>query len=156
MIYPDYTNSIVNLTSSVLKAFDANSLYSPLEELDDLKKYKNIIFINLDGLGFEYLQKYGQNSYLNQHCLKKLTSVFPSTTAAATTTLETGTAPQQHGLTGWFMYLKDLGIISTILRFKSRYGGLTFSNNNIKREDIFTQFDVIPGFRKNNHGFKNH
>lgn len=139
MIYPDYTNSIVNLTSSVLKAFDVNSLYCPLEELDGLKKYKNIIFINLDGLGFEYLQKYGQDSYLNQHCLKKLTSVFPSTTAAATTALETGVPAQQHGLTGWFTYLKELGIISTVLPFKPRYGGLTFPNNNIERKDIFTE-----------------
>lgn len=140
MIYPDYNNNnIVNLASSILMAFDVMPLYSPLEELNDLKNYENIILLLIDGLGYEYLEKYGENSFLKKNCIKKLTSVFPSTTASATTTLETGVAPQQHGITGWFMFLKELGLVSTILPFKPRYGGISFPNNEIKREDIFSE-----------------
>ncbi len=36
-----------------------------------------------------------------------MASIFPATTATAVTTFLTGTAPQQHGITGWFMYLRE-------------------------------------------------
>jgi len=151
MIYPDYQHCIVNLTSSILKAFNINSPYSQLEELGDLKKYKNIILLLVDGLGYEYLQKNGKDSELNKHCLNKITSVFPSTTASATTTLETGVAPQQHAITGWFMFLKEIGVLAKILPFKSRYGGVNFTNDNIHRKDIFTEKRIVnkiksPGY----------
>jgi predicted AlkP superfamily pyrophosphatase or phosphodiesterase len=143
MIYPDYKCSIVNLTSSILKAFNLTSQYSSLKELDDLKKYKNIILLLIDGLGYEYIQKYGQDSELKKHCLNKITSVFPSTTASATTTLETGVAPQQHGITGWFMFLKEIGVLAKILPFKSRYGGQNFTSDNFQRKDVFTEKRIV-------------
>ncbi|MFA7676524.1 MAG: alkaline phosphatase family protein [Candidatus Shapirobacteria bacterium] len=143
MIYPNYEHSIVNLTSSILKAFNINSPYSPLGELDDLKNYKNVVLFLIDGLGYEYVQKYGRDSELNKHCLDKITSVFPSTTASAVTALETGVAPQQHGITGWFMFLKELGVLAKILPFKSRYGGQNFTIDSIQRKDIFTEKRVV-------------
>jgi predicted AlkP superfamily pyrophosphatase or phosphodiesterase len=139
MILPDYKNSIVNLTSSILKTFGEKSLYIELEELKDLKNSENIILLLIDGLGYEYLKKYGKGSYLDKNCIKKLTSVFPSTTASAATSIETGVAPQQHGITGWFMYLKELGVVSKILPFKSRFGVSFFPDSGIQREDIFTE-----------------
>jgi len=139
MFYPDYKNSIVNLTSSILKAFNSKSSYQPLKELNDLKNRKNIILLLIDGLGYEYIQKYGQDSELKKHCLKKITSVFPSTTASAVTALETGVAPQQHGITGWFMFLKEIGVLTKILPFKARYGGQLFTDEKIERKDIFTE-----------------
>lgn len=139
MIYPDYKQSIVNLGSSILKAFGTRSDYLPLKELDNLKKHKNIVLLLIDGLGYEYIQKYGQDSELNKHCLNKLTSVFPSTTASAVTALETGVAPLQHGITGWFMFLKEIGVLTKILPFKSRYGGQNFVEDKIERKDIFIE-----------------
>lgn len=143
MIYPDYKQSIVNLTSSILKAFNVDSQYSSLKELDDLKKYKNIVLLLVDGLGYEYIQEYGQNSELKKHCLKKITSVFPSTTASAVTTLENGVAPQQHAITGWFMFLKEIGVLSKILPFKPRYGDQDFTNDDIQRSDIYTEKRIV-------------
>lgn len=143
MIYPDYKHSIVNLTSSILKAFNVNSSYSSLEELGNLKQYKNIILLLIDGLGYEYIQEYGQNSEMNKHCLNKITSVFPSTTASATTALETGVPAQQHGITGWFMFLKEIGVLAKILPFKPRYGGQNFTNDLIQRKDIFIEKKIV-------------
>lgn len=149
MFYPDYKQSIVNLTSSILKAFDSDSIYSPLEELDDLKKCKNIVLLLIDGLGYEYLQKYAQGSELEKHCLKKITSVFPSTTASAVTALETGVPPQQHGITGWFMFLKEIGVLAKILPFKARYGGSLFTDEKIQRKDIFTEKKIVDKIKAN-------
>ncbi|MCK5025314.1 MAG: alkaline phosphatase family protein [Nanoarchaeota archaeon] len=143
MIYPDYNGgSIVNLTSSILESFDAQPLYPVLKEFKESKELRdssNVILLVLDGIGYEYLKKNGQDSILNKYLIRKLTSTFPSTTASATTTLKTGVAPQQHGITGWFMFLKELGVVSAILPFRPRYGTLSFSHNGIRREDIFTE-----------------
>lgn len=139
MISPDYKNSIVNFSSSIIKAFGGQPLYSTLPELNFLSQSQNIIFLLIDGLGYDYLQKNGQNSFLQKHCLTKITSVFPSTTATATTGLETGVPAQQHAITGWFVYLKELGCVTKILPFCSRFGGNKFPQIGVQRQQIFTQ-----------------
>jgi hypothetical protein len=67
------------------------------------------------------------NTFLNRHLVGKITSVFPPTTATGSTSFSTGLAPQQHSLTGWFMYLKELGVVSQIMTFNPRIGGQSFS-----------------------------
>jgi hypothetical protein len=48
----------------------------------------------------------------------------------------TGTAPQQHALTGWFVHLKELGVVAKILHFSPRVGGKDFTHFKINVEDI--------------------
>lgn len=138
---PNYKDgSIVNLMSSIRKSFGGNSLYQPLKNFDILSIYKkNIVLIVIDGLGYEYLKKYGKGSFLYKNLKGKITSVLPATTASAMTSFATGSAPQQHALTGWFMYLKELGMITTILPFESRAGNLKLSNSKIKYKDIYSE-----------------
>ena len=126
--------------SSIKRSFGGNSQYKPLENFNFSNiSEKNIILIVIDGLGYDYLTKYGKNSFLHKNLKGKITSVFPSTTAAALTTFSTGLAPQQHALTGWFMYLKEIGIVSVILPFISRAGGLKLSDGKIKYNDIYNE-----------------
>jgi hypothetical protein len=138
MIFPDYKNSVVNVSSSVIKAFGGRVFYSPLKELAFLKKSEKIVLLVIDGLGYEFLKERGQNTFLWENCIGKITSVFPTTTASAETSLETGVAPQQHGITGWTMYLKELGIVSKILLFEARFGGSLLAAG-INRDDIYTE-----------------
>jgi len=83
------------------------------------------------------MAKNKKGSFLYQHCVKKITSVFPPTTATALTVFNTGVAPQQHALTGWFMYLKEIGIVSAVLPFISRAGKFKLDEGNITYNDIF-------------------
>src|SRR5262249_4260680 len=46
-----------------------------------------------------------------------LTSVFPSTTNVALTSLYTGLTPAEHGMVGLLIYLHELGLIANLLRF---------------------------------------
>ena len=69
----------------------------------------------IDGMGEALLRQAGQGTQLLAHRIGRLTSVFPSTTAAAVTTLLTGLAPAQHGLTGWHMYLAEAGSVLAVL-----------------------------------------
>lgn len=149
---PNYKDgSIVNLMSSIKKAFGGKSLYQPLKlngfDIGKLSN-KSVILIIIDGLGYEYLKKYGKKSFLYENLKGKITSVFPATTAAAITSFMTGVAPQQHGLTGWFMYLKEIGTILAILPFITRAGKFSLGKK-IKYKDIYVQKSFFEGLKAN-------
>lgn len=121
IVMPDYNKSIVNLMSSIGASFGAKMMYPSLKVLpsSELKNAENVILLVIDGLGYEYLKEQ-KGSFLAKHTRGKITSVFPATTTSAIPTFLTGVAPQQHGLTGWHMFLKEVGGIVTFLPYYLR------------------------------------
>ena len=119
---PDYYNNIVNLMSSIGVASGVSSPYSPLESLE-LEGSKNIVLIIVDGLGFNYLRKYGSGTMLLDNLKGSITSVFPPSTGSAITSFLSGLPPQQHGVTGWYVHLKELGLVSRILPYINAVDG---------------------------------
>jgi predicted AlkP superfamily pyrophosphatase or phosphodiesterase len=55
----------------------------------------------------------------------------------------TGLAPQEHGITGWFVYLKELGCVSAILPCRSRMGGHSFGELGADMTQIFNQTPIF-------------
>jgi len=133
---PNYNDgSIVNLMSSISNSFGVKTQYNSLKILPPEKLKKNVLLIVIDGLGYNYL--ISKNSSLP--ILGSMTSVFPSTTGAAITSFYTGVPVQQHASPGWFVFLKEIGIVSIILRFSPRSEGSIFSESGIKIENIINQ-----------------
>ncbi len=123
MTLPDYAGgSLVNLVSSIATALGAGTPYPPLAALpsEALAGARHLVLLVVDGLGFDALSE--RPGALRDHLRGTLTSVFPSTTASAIPTFLTGLAPQQHGLTGWHMYLRELGAVVAPLPFRTRAG----------------------------------
>jgi predicted AlkP superfamily pyrophosphatase or phosphodiesterase len=143
MELPNYKDGcIVNLMSSISKALGAKPKYKELKILPAKElKSKNIVLIVIDGLGYNYLKAKGSGTVFMKHLKGKMTSVFPATTAAAITTFSTGMAAQEHGITGWFMFLKELGVIARILPFNPRYGSTPFWADGIDAKKII---DIEP------------
>jgi len=125
---PDYDRSIVNLMASLAAGLGAGDTgYAPLAELPpDTLRGRPVALLLIDGLGDALLAQF-PDSHLARARRAKLSSVLPSTTASAITTLATGVAPQQHAITGWHMWLRELGSVATILPFAPRHGGASFS-----------------------------
>lgn len=125
-VLPDYTGgSIVNLMRTVADACGAPATdYPPLRGLDGdmLASSRTLVLLLIDGLGFHYLDTVGARSPLRGHLHATMTSVFPSTTASAITAIMTGVAAQQHGLTGWHIYLRELGRVLAVLPLTPRTG----------------------------------
>lgn len=130
--------SIVNLMSSIGTALGKRQKYGELKFLRsaELKKAKNILLLVIDGLGYEYIKnnsikhtrkENAEKTVFEKYLRGGITSVFPSTTATAITTFTTGVAPQQHAITGWFMYLKEAGAIIKPLPFTTRIGGFSLT-----------------------------
>ncbi|HYE38270.1 alkaline phosphatase family protein [Methylocaldum sp.] len=151
MLLPDYQGtSIVNLLSSLITGLGGEpNGYAPLDSLPaaEVSAYRNVVLVVVDGLGYEFLARRGQGSLLRQHLRSRMTSVFPSTTATAITSFLTGLAPQQHGLTGWHMYFKELGTVLAVLPGTPRYGGTPVGKCGIEMERLLghvPMFNRIP------------
>lgn len=113
--YPDYENSIVNVSSTIMEYFggehchEANSLL--LSKLND-KKYNKIVLLILDGLGtFNMDCCLGEDSFLQTHKIADISSVFPPTTASALTSIYAEQYPNEHCIIGGSIWLEDEQIL---------------------------------------------
>lgn len=108
--YPDYTRCPVNIISSIRKYYREPIVYPTLPKLDAhlSKFYKNVILIVLDGMGTDMMERnLSPMSFLRRNFTENLTSVFPSSTAAAMTSYYTGLTPNEHGWLGWSLFFKE-------------------------------------------------
>jgi hypothetical protein len=145
---PDYHGgSLVNLMSSITTALGGASPYPPLAALppESLAGVRHLVLLVVDGLGHDYL--IGRDGALRRHLRGQLTSVFPSTTASAIPTFLTGLAPQQHGLTGWHMYFREIGAVAAPLPFRVRTGRHALREAGVTPTELFgltPLFDRLP------------
>lgn len=156
MALPNYHGgSIVNLMSSIMAAFGShNPFYPPLAQLAGssvLREARNIVLLVIDGLGCEYLKEHGAYSTLRQHLRGCITSVFPPTTATAVTAFLTASAPQQHGLTGWFVYFEEIGQVVAVLPLQPRPTGTEGSSAMVEAAAILDPRPVFDQIKAQSH-----
>jgi predicted AlkP superfamily pyrophosphatase or phosphodiesterase len=73
------------------------------------RRYKTVILILVDAFGWRFVERYGSDYPFLRRALEtggahKLTSQFPSTTAAHVTTIHTGQPLSQNGVLEWQYY----------------------------------------------------
>lgn len=147
---PDYGGgSIVNLMASLIRGHGGEAAYPNLRLLtpDDIQRYTNVLLLVIDGLGANWLAERSPTGILSRHQVGTITSVFPTTTAAAITTFLTGDAPQQHGITGWFTYLRELGCVMSVLPGHPRYGGVGFRQAGVDLAALLGHKDLASRIR---------
>lgn len=108
----DYRNCLTNVACSIQKYFGVAYQHpgqSDLDEVLERRQPKNVIVMLFDGLGDNTLQKaLTRDDFFLQHRKTRITSIFPATTTAATTTIESGLNPCEHGWLGWNTYLSGI------------------------------------------------
>ncbi|MFO1204662.1 MAG: alkaline phosphatase family protein [Burkholderiales bacterium] len=134
-VRPDYSGGgIVNLMASVTVARGGGrSTYPLLEGLDAevLARPRTLVLLVIDGLGLRHVLRSSAAPCIREHLRGRMTSVFPSTTAAAIPTFLTALAPQQHGLTGWHMLFREVGTVAAVLPFRPRCGGRSLREGGV-------------------------
>jgi hypothetical protein len=86
---------------------------------------RRVVVITLDALGQNLLEKEAAHlePFLSETAVQgQLTSIFPSTTVAALSSLWTGSAPSQHGLAALFLLFPEYGTIGQMLNFSPIFG----------------------------------
>ena len=91
----------------------------------DTSGIENVVLMLFDGLGYREWQRQSSGGFFGalsrRGNVRPITTVFPSTTSAALTTLSTGLTPQEHGLPEWYVYMRELDEVIVSLWF-SRVG----------------------------------
>lgn len=169
IVFPDYQNCILNISTSILKHYNVSSQYPTNTLLDEILKqgYRNIVYVLIDALGVEILRKNRLVSpHLNQDMISKITAVFPSTTVSSTTSVLTGLPPVTTGWLGWCQYIKEedksviffmnkdyydastnfeTNISETYCPVRQLYDLIEKQNNDVKTKEIF------PAFKEKKH-----
>lgn len=132
---PDYDGGgLLNVPATVLDVLGARDAGDapPLVGLDPALRegVRQVIVILADGLGWWQLEMFcdrGDTPFLaelrerarrrDRAQLLDLTTVFPSTTAAAITTLNTARTPLEHGNIAYFIWLEEFAQVTAMLRW---------------------------------------
>ena len=138
--YPNYDRSILSIASSVLNHFGVKDCqHKTLPEFDKLlkKDYKNIIVMLFDGLGTSSLNYHlKENDFLRKHYVTDISSVFPSTTVAATTSVLSGYSPAECGWLGWDLYFEEIGENVAIFKNTLQRNGKPAAKFNVAHKYI--------------------
>jgi Type I phosphodiesterase / nucleotide pyrophosphatase len=135
LVLPDYDGGgLINVAATVLEHFGARDASDPqpLRGLDRalLDDVRRIVLVLADGLGAAQLRALcaaREMPYVasivdraergEQAQLLEAVTVFPSTTAAAITTLHTARTPQEHGNLAYFVWLDEFAQVTQMLRW---------------------------------------
>lgn len=135
--YPDYENSIANLACSILKHFGVEPPNVTLKMADTLlaeQEYQNIVVFLLDGMGEKIVEENLESGgFFRRHMAGSYSSVFPSTTVAATTSINCGLFPSQHSWLGWDCYFKAIDQNVTVFRNINSETGEPAAEYNVSR-----------------------
>src|SRR5260221_1334716 len=134
-VLPDYEGGgLLNVAGPVLDLCAARRPQAPppLRGIDPalLRGVRTVVLVLCDGLGSDQLKRLAQAGDVpvlarilerarrgDAAQLIDATTIFPSTTAAAITTLQTATSPQEHGNIAYFLWLEEFAMVAQMLRW---------------------------------------
>lgn len=114
--------NISGTVEEVLGGDNGRSLPEDVFEDVDTEGVKNVALVFVDAFGFVQWKKYGGgldffSNLIENGRVTPLTTIFPSETAAAVTTMNTGLTPQEHSVVSWRVFLEELDTTIRTLPF---------------------------------------
>jgi len=146
VVYPNYQDSILNVSNSILKHYGCHHYYDGQIELDKIldKKYKHIAVFLIDAMGAKIINRHlPETSFFRQHMIKEITTVCPSTTSAATTAFLSGRSPLVTGWFGWKQYFDEYKRHVILFKNEDYYTGEQLTTkimeNDLPYDNLFAQ-----------------
>ena len=138
ILYPDYNHSTLNLINSILKHYNVDTKFNGLNKLDDYlnKQYKNVVLVILDGMGSSVLKNLSPNGIFSNNKVDDITTIYPSTTAAAMNMYYSGKPPIETGYIAFTQYFKEYNRTLEMLSHNDAHTG---EKVNFKRYDVFKE-----------------
>lgn len=125
-VKPDYSgNCLSNLPATVMSILGVNDSRPVLRKRAlggvETSGVENVVLLLCDGFGYREWKRQSGRGFVGalseRGSVTPITTVFPSTTAAALTTVSTGLTPQEHGLPEWYVYMDEVGAVILTLPF---------------------------------------
>ncbi len=146
-------NDIRNKTKRINTTNSSNN-FDNIDNFYNIDDIDNVIFILVDGFGWNYFEKMKDKisvlqDFVNKNdvVVSKISSQFPSTTAAHITTMASGLPLSKTGIFEWMMYDPNFDAIITPLKY---------AFNDSEQQDELLNFDIdivdvlpLPKFLQN-------
>ncbi len=125
--YPVYSaKSILSIPSTISNLLGATTFgVAPLDSEISSKlggPYQRVILLLVDALSYNRFRSWISGSdflvwrrLADNGILAPITSLVPSTTCAALTSLWTGKSPAEHGIVGYELWLKEYGMVTNMI-----------------------------------------
>lgn len=170
MQFPNYKRSSFNVINSLVHYYGVENNHATLKEIDELletNRYKKIVFLVMDGMGNNILNKYAKDLFINQKNIGPISSVFPSTTTAAMNTYYSALPPIEHAWLGWSCFFKECSRTINLFPGTDKYTQEVINYDYrylISYENIFEQIKkvndvelvyIYPKYLNNNYPVKN-
>lgn len=102
------------------------------------EEYEAVILLFIDAFGWRFWQQFTEHPLIQrfeeQGIVSKITSQFPSTTAAHVTTIHTGLTPAESGIYEWYQYEPKVGRVIAPLLF-------SYAGDDIHESLLATKID---------------
>ncbi len=151
---------IVGVNNAIRKYLNQEVYHNPnpivLDWLNQ-NQFKHIVVLLVDALGSSILEKHcDKDGFFLTNTKASLTTVFPPTTSAATTSLRTGKYPNENAWLGWNEYFKEKDDNIILFMNQSQYSDChypNFSSNTLPvpfLDETETSTSVWPSWSKLN------
>ncbi len=123
-VLPEYNGgSILNLSSSIAAHFGLNTGYAPLTHQLPFEGNQRVVLFIADGLGQQQLERHiadgdapNLKALLEQDSVSStITSVFPSTTMSAVTSIHMAAPPAKTGWLGYTLWLEEVNAVTDMI-----------------------------------------
>ena len=140
----NYNECLTNLACSIRKYFNLDYAHNTLPYLDKILEEnnpKNVVVILYDGMGSRILDRQlSKKEFFIKNKYKEITTVFPATTTAATTSIRTGYNPVEHGWLGWNVYINKIDeTITLFLGTKKQTKEISQKYSDTKNKYLMTK-----------------
>ena len=138
------------LPATVLQALTGTSREPTLELGRLAGRYDRVVIVYFDAFGWLWYERHAAHPLLerarHEGWVSKLTSQFPSTTAAHMTTIHSGVPVGVHGVYEWFMFLPKADRIIAPLMFSFAGDALpgTLLAAGVTPGDVYPDGDFYP------------
>jgi len=136
------------LPATVEQALTGTALGRPLDLGPLAGRYERVLVVYFDAFGWRWYERHAEHPLL-EHArehgqVSKLTSQFPSTTAAHMTTIHSGVSVGVHGVYEWFTLLPKLNRIIAPLLFSFAGDALpdTLLSSGVTPDEVYPEADL--------------
>jgi hypothetical protein len=141
------------LPATVVCALTGAGLDRPLDLGQLAGRYERVVIVYFDAFGWRWYERHAEHPLLqharDQGRVSKLTSQFPSTTAAHMTTIHTGLPVGVHGVYEWFTFLPKVNRIIAPLIFSFAGDAVpdTLLSSGVVARDVYPESDFYATLR---------
>ncbi|MCL4312546.1 MAG: alkaline phosphatase family protein [Actinobacteria bacterium] len=142
-VLPSYEGSCISRLVPALLSEKSSSLRSWLPEA--VQHARQVVLLALDGLGWEQItERATMLPTLWSGSAQRISSVAPTTTATALTSLTTGLTPAQHGVVGYRMRIAEREVLN-VLRWQVSSDGRRSDARSIYPASVIQSYPAFLG-----------